>query len=538
MNFGGGTLAWPGRTVFRGLRRARIVDVTEQRDAGSPTRADRLASFQNAVEREPDNPSAWSHLGTAYARLRRNMAAILSFEKAVALAPDDPMLRAQLADSHRIAGDTAAAIAEFQAAVRLAPRDLRFRLGLANAHRLGGAPEAGVTVLKTAVKELGDSARLQALLGDLKVAYGDFAAAAACYRAALARDPGEVNALLGLSRLDDATPEDDLEPRIEARLADPALDEDARIGLLFARANLLDRAGRYAAAFTIFSEANARKRGRTPFDPTAQAEAFAEVERGFTAAFLSAAKDWGAPSETPIFVLGMPRSGTTLVERILGAHPKAQAAGEPPYVLRLIQDWPDLIAGERRYPGEVSKLGPEDCAALGRRYLDKLRAPAPDAARIVDKNPFNFEHLGLIALVLPGARIVHCVRDAMDVCASNYTTLYQGNQAAFSYDLADLAGYYRGYERLMDHWRAVLPRKFLAVSYESLVEDPEAETRRLLEFCALPWDDRCLAFQDHAGAVLTASSVQVRRPISGAALGKWRRFGTALEPLRDALDRS
>ncbi len=502
------------------------------------TRADHLESFRIAVEREPDNPSAWSHLGTAYARLRRNMAATLSFEKAVALAPGDPMLRAQLADSHRIAGANAAAVAEFQAAMRLAPRDLRFSLGLANAHRLGGDPEAGVAVLETAIQEFGDSARLQALIGDLQVALGAFAVAAAHYRAALAHDPGEVNALLGLSRLDDDTPLDDLEPRIEARLADPGLEEDARIGLLFARANLLDRAGRYEAAFAVFSEANTRKRGRTPFDPEAQAAAFAEVEHGFTAAFSSAAKEWGAPSETPIFVLGMPRSGTTLVERILGAHPEVRAAGELPYVLRLVQDWPDLIAGGWRYPSEVSKLGSEDCAALGRRYLDKLRALAPDAARIVDKNPFNFEHLGLISLILPRARIVHCRRDAMDVCASNFTALYQGNQAAFSYDPADLAGYYRGYEKLMAHWRTVLPRPFLEVSYESLVADPEAETRRLLDFCALPWDDRCLAFQDHVGAVLTASDVQVRRPITAAAIGKWRRFGTALEPLRDALDRS
>ncbi len=502
------------------------------------TRADHLESFRNAVERAPDNPSAWSHLGTAYARLARNIAATLAFEKAVALAPGDPMLRAQLADSHRIAGDNAAAVAEFQAAMRLGPRDLRFRLGLANAHRLGGDPESGVAVVEAAVRELGDSAWLQVLIGDLKVALGAFAAAAAHYRAALAHDPGEVNALLGLSRLDDATPRDDLEPRIEARLADPGLAEDARIGLLFAHANLLDRAGRYDAAFAVFSEANARKRGRTPFDPVAQAEAFAAVEHGFTAAFLSAAKDWGAPSETPIFVLGMPRSGTTLVERILGAHPEVQATGELPYVLRLVQDWPDLIAGERRYPSEVSKLGPEDCAALGRRYLDKLRALAPGAVHVVDKNPFNFEHLGLISLILPRARIVHCRRDAMDVCASNFTALYQGNQAAFSYDPADLAGYYRCYEKLMAHWRAVLPRPFLEVSYEALVADPEAETRRLLDFCTLPWDDRCLVFQDHVGAVLTASDVQVRRPITAAAIGKWRRFGTALEPLRDALDRS
>ena len=321
------------------------------------TRADHLESFRNAAERAPDNPSAWSHLGTAYARLRRNMAATLSFEKAVALAPGDAMLRAQLADSHRIAGDSAAAVAEFQAAMRLGPRDLRFRLGLANAHRLGGDPESGVAVVEAAVRELGDSAWLQVLIGDLKVALGAFAAAAEHYRAALAHDPGEVNALLGLSRLDDAASQDNLVPRIEARLADPGLEEDARIGLLFARANLLDRAGRYEAAFTIFSEANARKRGRTPFDPEAQAEAFAEVEHGFSAAFLRAAKDWGVRSETPIFVLGMPRSGTTLVERILGAHPEVQAAGELPYVLRLVQDWPDLIAGERPYPSDVSRLG-------------------------------------------------------------------------------------------------------------------------------------------------------------------------------------
>ena len=493
------------------------------------------AALETYLAEHGQDAVAWSNLGAACMRLRRTEAACTAFEKAVALVPGNSMARAQLADARKIAGDYAAAIEQFQAARRLAPGDPRMSLGQADAHRMAGEIDAAVEILEEMIREQGDSARLQELLGDLKIAGGDFAAAEACYRAALRHGPGAVHALTGLSRLQEAQGQNELRRDIEARLAGEGLDDEARISLLFALGNLLDRAGEFQAAFAAFERGNRHKQARTPYDPAAQNEHHAELKRAFTAELLSAARDGGEPGGKAIFILGMPRSGTTLVERILGAHAEVRAGGELPYMMRLIQDWPELTGREARYPEGLEALDPAGFAVLGRRYLEKAEALFPGAPRITDKNPFNFENLGLIALILPGARIVHCRRDALDICASNYTALYQGNQAAFSYGLEGLAHYYRCYEDLMAHWRSVLPAPLLEVSYETLVQDTEIEARRLLEFCGLPWDARCLAVEDSGAPVLTASDVQVRGPITNASIGKWRRFEAELEPLRQAL---
>lgn len=528
----------PGNARVHGLRGMLLLRNGEQVAA--------LAAFRKASDVSPNDPGAWANLGAACMRLRRTTAAIAAFETAVELAPGQALARAQLADANLIAGNFQAAVAHYEAVVRHTPGDIAFRLGLANAHRAGGDLGKAVEVLETAIRELGDNARVQALLGDLKVALGDFPSACAHYNASLAIDPGNVNALSGLSRLERPESKSELAARIGARLTEPGLSEEERIVLLFARGNLLDRVGEHEAAMTYFQNGNRRKHAVTPYSLEANAASVARLKRAFSTEVMASAevastvKNQGEAADMPIFILGMPRSGTTLVERILGAHPQVHAAGELIYLMRIIQDWPELIGDApgyeaQGYPDGIASLGPADRARLGRRYLDKVCALAGGKPRITDKNPFNFEHLGLISLILPGAKVVHCTRDAMDLCTSNYVTLYQGNQGAFSYDLADVAGYYRLYRELMDHWRAVTRLDVMELSYEALIEDQEAESRRLLAFCGLPWDEGVLAFEQQGGAVQTASSIQVRQPITRSSLGRWRRYGVALEPLKQAL---
>jgi hypothetical protein len=239
----------------------------------------------------------------------------------------------------------------------------------------------------------------------------------------------------------------------------------------------------------------------------------------------------GDPSDVPVFVLGMPRSGTTLVERVLASHPDVFGAGE-------LTDFGDAAVGgyaPKPLPFDVASLTGDALRGMGGRYLAHVLPKAPLARRIIDKLPANFRFVGLIHLALPNARIIHVRRDPLDTCFSCYSQLFVNN-LEYTYDLAELGRYYRAYEVLMAHWRAVLPAGvMLEVEYETLVGDFEVEARRLVEFCGLEWDARCLKFHEAAGAVQTASAVQVRRPVFRSSVGRWRHYKEYLGPLLEIL---
>jgi hypothetical protein len=245
----------------------------------------------------------------------------------------------------------------------------------------------------------------------------------------------------------------------------------------------------------------------------------------FDANALAALRPGGCASERPVFVVGMPRSGTSLTEQILASHPQVRGAGELLYWI-FAADTERAATPERR---------DATIAELGRAYLDVLPAQAPHASRVVDKLPVNFQNIGLIHAALPGARFIHLERNSLDTCLSIY---FQGFTAAHPYatDFGDLAHYYREYGRLMAHWRSVLPpQTLLEVPYEDLVDDPEGWTRRMLAHIGLPWDPRCLEFHRTDRPVLTASNWQVRQPIGKGSVGRWRRYERFIGPLREAL---
>jgi hypothetical protein len=243
----------------------------------------------------------------------------------------------------------------------------------------------------------------------------------------------------------------------------------------------------------------------------------------------------GAVSDLPVFIVGMPRSGTTLIEQIVASHPDVTGAGELS-ALRHVVDahgmFPEWLAALSDGPGEAAARVLEQ---LGRDYLARTVPLARGGARLVDKMPGNFALAGLIALMLPGARIIHTRRDAVDTCLSCYTKLFGGDQP-FTYDQAELGRFYRAYERLMAHWRALLPpERFIEVDYEAVVDNVEYEARRLIEFLGLPWSDACLNFHQDRRVVRTASANQVRRPIYGTSRGRWRAYAAYLGPLLGAL---
>jgi len=295
-------------------------------------------------------------------------------------------------------------------------------------------------------------------------------------------------------------------------------------------------AGDNERSFTHFAEGNRMKRATITYDPDAIEQWMKAIAQQHTRTLFEELKGAGEPSEIPIFVVGMARSGTTLMEQILASHPQIHGAGELPYMDMIVRQIQGSDGQNQPYPEFVALLQSDQLKQMGRLYLTKITPLADNASRIVDKSPSNLFYAGLIHLVLPGARIIHVHRDPVDTCLSCYTRLFVRWQQSFSYDLAELGRFCRNYEALAEHWRHLLPpSSLLDIEYEKLVEDLEAHARRLIAFCGLPWDDACLRFYETERPVLTASMNQVRRPIYKSSIGRWKRYSPYLGPLLEAL---
>jgi hypothetical protein len=273
------------------------------------------------------------------------------------------------------------------------------------------------------------------------------------------------------------------------------------------------------------------KRATFEYDANAVTRHFDAIRRTFDRNTLERLRGAGDASTVPIFVLGMPRSGTTLTEQILASHPDVHGAGELPDLLAIAQR-PVNGAG---YPGNILALDRAQLTVWGADYVAGLRRHAPGAKHITDKMPANFFAVGLIHLMLPHAKIIHVNRNPVDTCLSCFTRLFNRKQNQ-TYDLAELGRYYVDYVRLMNHWRALLPAgAFLDVRYEDIVADPETQARRLLDHCGLEWNAACLDFHKHRRSIRTASVTQVRQPIYKTSVERWRHYEKYLGPLLDAL---
>jgi hypothetical protein len=258
------------------------------------------------------------------------------------------------------------------------------------------------------------------------------------------------------------------------------------------------------------------------------------IRKVFSPALVGRLQGAGFADVAPIFIIGLPRSGSTLIEQILASHSQVEATHELPEGGRLVRFIDRQRIGGRTYPEAVLEFSATALSEIGRRYERETRRYRSGKPRFIDKMPNNFATVGLLALAMPHARFINARRDPRDTCLSCYKQLFARGQS-FSYDLMELGDYYVEYQRMIDHWQAVLPGRVLDVQYESVVADLEGQARRLLEFCGLPWEDACLRYYATERAVRTASSEQVRRPIYGDAIGVWRHYEAELAPLLDVL---
>jgi tetratricopeptide (TPR) repeat protein len=457
-----------------------------------------LAQFQLALSVQPDRALAHYNLGTALGALNRHEEAVAHYRKALAERPDYPAALNNLGNSLHALVRPAESLEAFERLVALDPGHAPTHFGVGNALQVLGRV---------------DEARQ-------------------AFERAAALAPGVPlfhRALVETKRLR----EDDPQLAIMENLAQhiTSLPESEQIELHFALAKANDDIGRTERAFEHLQDGNMLKRRSIVYDERAELGALRAIERVFTSEMMGARRGLGDPSEVPVFILGMPRSGTTLVEQILASHPRVFGAGEMFHL-------PELISAGHagaRFPSGFSSLSGEQLRQFGSRYVERLQSFAPEADRIADKLPANFRFAGLIHLVLPKARIIHVRRDPVDTCFSCYTKLFPSGQD-FTFDLGELGRYYRAYESLIEHWRSALPAGvMLEVQYETLVADLEGQARRMIEYSGLQWDERCLRFYETERSVRTASFAQVHKPLYGNSIGRWRPYRAHLRLLLDTL---
>ncbi len=379
------------------------------------------------------------------------------------------------------------------------------------------------------------SARAVRHLARALAEHGRLDEALVAYHHALRLNPRDVSTLAQLARLKKLEPGDSELATLEALAQNECeLDGEERIKLFFTLGRVYEQLGDYERSFDCLRSANRLKRATLDYDVEREVGFLEQVARAFDRGLLGQLAGAGSPARVPILIVGMPRSGTTLVEQIVASHPAVHGGGELGHLGNLSTTVWMLGDGRTQFPAGVRQLSAAAIGQLGSSYLGRLNELCPTAERVTDKNPLNFQYLGLARIIVPGARVIHCIREPADTCMSCYALSFRA--VDFAYDLQELGLYYRAYAALMEHWRAVLPAGWmLEVRYEDVVDDPEREARRLIEHCGLDWTDACLAPHQTRRHVETASLAQVRQPVYRESVARWRRYASHLEPLLSAL---
>lgn len=491
--------------------------------------------LQQALHLAPDYPEAICNLGGVMLAREQNDAALAQYQRALQLRPVYAEAQMGLSKTLQALEQLPQAASAARRAVEIAPKN-------AKAHALLASVLNDLLDGKSAQDEYEKALGLdtnceEALLGlgDLHMQNGKMALAESLFRKSLALKPDSIAARIHLVQVNKVkTGDENFEALCAEEALLPTFSENKQLSLHFALGKGFDDLGEHEKAFPHFLAGCKQKRSKLDYDAESMTQQFQEIYTLFNKSYLENLRGCGDASTLPIYVLGMPRSGTTLTEQIIASHPDVFGAGELPDLLRIAhrKTAPELD----RFPDNLQALNGEFLSAWGAEYIAELRKHDASAKHITDKMPANFFMVGLIHVMLPNAKIIHVNRNPVDTCVSCFTHLFKQKQE-HTYDLAELGRYYRDYGRLMQHWRDVLPGDaFLDVQYEDIVADKEKEARRMLEFCDLEWDAACLDFHKTERTVRTASVTQVRQPIYTSSIERWRKYENHLGPLLEALE--
>lgn len=467
--------------------------------------AERL--FRRAVKLAPDFVNAIVDLGNMLKEQNRYEEAIDTFRQAIRLEPTNVKAHYLLAQTLAPAALTYDAIGAYERVLALRPRHAGAKLGLGHVLKTVGRQDEAVQAYRDCIELKPDKGETYWSLANLKT-----------------------------YRLSD----DDIR-EMESRVAGGNLTDESHVNFLFALAKAYEDRGDFEHAWAYYSEGNAKRRMLERYDPVGTEVQNDAIVQLFAKELFDEKSGIGYPDRSPIFVVGLPRSGSTLIEQILASHSHVEGTSELPYVQQVSRTLNRNRADGVNYPEAVIELGEKPLKALGKDYLDRAQLHRTEGAPcFIDKMPNNFPAIGFIHLILPNAKIIDARRYPLDSCLSCYRQLF-GQGQSFTYDLTDIGEYFLQYQRLMDHWHEVLPGRVLTVQYEKMVTDFESQVKRLLDYCELPFEEACLRFHDTNRPVRTASSEQVRQPIYLDAVHFWRNYekhlGELFEVLSPVLDR-
>ena len=491
--------------------------------------AEAIPPFHEIVQIDPNNPQAHHDLGMTWLFCGRPAEAAASLERAVELKPGFDSALGHLATALLQVGREREALLVYRRLSGSAEHPVARRFYLAQALQMEGRLEEAEQELHCLLAEAPQMARARALLGELLSNRGMFEEAARHLAQAVEVFPPAFLQLTVVKRMTET--DRPLVDRMRILADGPGLDVLPRTYVQFGLGKAYDDLGDYAEAMRHYEAANTLRAMTVRLDRAALAAQYDSLIENFTADALERARQSLARpacpgDDLPLFIVGMPRSGTTLAEQILSSHPAVSAGGE-------LNFWGDRLRG-----WVAPRIGAVEAGALAKAaedYCAELRRIGPEALLVTDKTPRNFELLWLLRLAFPDACVIHCRRRPVDTCLSIFFKNFSARQG-YACDRGDLVFFYRQYERLMDHWRRALPAdRFTEVEYETLVADREAETRRLIAFCGLNWDDACLAPERNSRVVKTPSLWQVRQPVYNTSVERWRRYEPWLGELRELL---
>lgn len=483
----------------------------------------------------PTDVAAIRMLAEVGARLGRYEDSEKLLRRALELSPSFAPARHNYALVLHRQGKGAEAMAHLDLLLATEPDNAAYRFLRAAALARVGDYNAAIGVYRQLVSEHPDNARAWLSLGHVSRTAGDLAESVTAYAKSIACAPHFGEAYWSLANLKTHSFSDADRAAMLEQLQRSDLSPEDRFHFHYALGKLYEDRGEFTQSFERYAEGARLRRGGLVYDATDTTAFTDELIAQFSPGFMAERKGLGAPARDPIFIVGLPRSGSTLIEQILASHSAIEGTMELPDIIMLAKE---IGGGKVRggsYPGALTDVSGQHFRALGELYLSRTRVQRKTSKPyFIDKMPNNFQHVGLIRLILPNAKIIDARRHPMACCFSAFKQHFAHGQR-FSYDLRDLGRYYADYVRLMAHFDEAAPAAVHRVHYEDMVSDPEGETRRLLAFLDLPFEPECLQFHANARAVRTASSEQVRQPLYDSALGHWRNYETWLGPLRESL---
>ena len=500
---------------------------------GDPNKAEDI--YRDILKRDPDHVEAARLLaGIAMANNRHRDAEVF-LHRAVANAPDYGRAWVELCNVQSELEKFEEATESAKQVLRLGPDKAESYMVYAGVIGAAGRHEEAIESYRTAL-EIDNSkiGAMSAMAHHLKT-IGRQDEAIAMYRESIATKPEHTEGYWSLANLKTFRFEDAEVKDMEDLLTDEDLNDESRVHVHNGLGFEYEARGDYDRAFLNFDRCSTIRRKAESYDPVQTEDSFDRTIEIFNDKFLREKSEVGYSDDAPIFIVGLPRSGSTLIEQILSSHSKVEGTHELSDLSRVIQDARRETKQRQEFPEMVVKLGPADWEKIGAHYIERTTKYRSGSPYFIDKNPNNFTFIGFIALVLPKAKIINALRHPLDSCFGTYKQLFAKGQP-FSYDLTELGEYYLQYRRLMDHWHQVLPGKVLEVQYEDVVSDLDTQVRRMLDYCGLPFEDACLRFHETERAVKTASSEQVRQPIYSSSVNLWRNYEQHLDELVQILE--